>query len=90
MGLGQSERSLPLDECGWVLETEFATTSVRQRERAPCGSELQWRLSEVCTQISDRLSGDQYPRPTRRPSARFHDDLHVAAEEHEKPHEPVE
>ena len=35
-------------------------------------------------------SGDQYPRPTRRPSARLHDDLHVAAEQHEEPHEPVE
>ena len=35
-------------------------------------------------------SGDQHPPPTGCPSARLHDDLHVAAEEHEEPHEPVE
>ena len=40
--------------------------------------------------VFGQTSGDQYPRPTRRPRARFHDDLHVAAEEHEEPHEPVE
>ena len=35
-------------------------------------------------------SGDQYARPPRRPSARLHDNLHVAAEEDEEPHEPIE
>lgn len=39
--------------------------------------------------ISDGISGHQHPRPGRRPRARLHDDLHVAAEQHEEPHEAI-
>src|SRR6187401_619037 len=78
---------------GWVLGTEFATTSSRRRERNPPNRQKDQRLEAkaseicVCRQISDRISGDEHPRPACRPGARPHNDLHIAAEQHEEPHE---
>ena len=36
------------------------------------------------------ISGDQHPRSACRTRARLHDDLHVAAKQHEEPHEAIE
>jgi hypothetical protein len=47
------------------------------------------KASEVCLQVSDRVSGNQHPRAGRRPRARLHDNLHVAAEQHEAPHDAI-
>ena len=58
-----------------VAETEFAATSVQRREGTLA-------VRNMYTNIG-QLSGDQHPRRPRRPSARLHDDLYVAAEQDE-------
>ena len=35
---------------------------------------------------SERISGNQHPCPPGRPCTRLHDDLDVAAEQHEEPY----
>ncbi len=81
-----------------MLGTEFATTSLQRRDQKSAqlaegqvvsGVELRM-LSEMCRQIPDWNSGDQHARPLCCPGAQLHDDPHIATEQHEEPHEPME
>ena len=82
---------------GWVLGTISATrhrgvTENHYNSQKHCHLPAQNfdKLSEMCLQISDTISGHQNPGAAGCARSRLDDDFHVVAEQHEESHESIE